>query len=203
MEIVFSRDTKHVSDLLLPRGRRVGDITSGTMLGTRGSGLIREARRTLDLEMAKKEEKMRTLPPRKKAQKPSQPKHQLNRPSGAPANTEKWLASQDASVLTIQASSAGYGAGNFAVISVNGAKVEVEKNVHGHDRGLHVVLVNPENGKVEWTKVFDTYEKPEGFDYFCANVHIPHGFIVVAACKDECTSNLSAFGRSWFKFMGS
>ena len=42
------------------------------------------------------------------------------------------------------------------------------------------------NGRVEPTKVFDTYEKSNGFGEFVES-DIPDGFIVVAACKDECT----------------
>lgn len=89
------------------------------------------------------------------------------------------------------------------MISVNDEPVAVEKNVNDHDRGLHVVLINPETKKVEWSKVFDTYAKAEGFDYFVGNVEIPGGFIVAAACKDDCASHLSDVGKSWFRFMGS
>ena len=58
------------------------------------------------------------------------------------------------------------------------------------------------NGRVEPTKVFDTYEKSNGFGEFVES-DIPDGHIVVAACKDECSTGLSVNGKLWFTKMGS
>ena len=77
-----------------------------------------------------------------------------------------------------------------------------EKNESGHFRGLHIVVVNPSKARVELAKVFDTYKTADGFDDFIAS-DIPEGHIVVAACKDDCASNLSPKARQWFVEMGS
>ena len=62
------------------------------------------------------------------------------------------------------------------------------------DRGLHIVVINPENYKVEQSKVFDTYASSEGFDEFISEM-IPDSYIIVAACKDDCVKSLSQAGR--------
>ena len=64
------------------------------------------------------------------------------------------------------------------------------QNDHGHFRGLHMVVINPTNGKIETAKVFDTYITSEGIDDFITR-EMPEGWIVVAACKDECVTQLS------------
>lgn len=75
-------------------------------------------------------------------------------------------------------------------------------NQNNNYRGLHIVVLNPKNGKVETTKVFDTYKSSENFDKFICN-KIPKNHIIVAACKDECTNRLSQTAKSWFAAMGS
>lgn len=59
-------------------------------------------------------------------------------------------------LVQIQAFSSGYNGGNFALIRINGKIVKVEKNEHNHYRGLHIVVINPKNFKVVFSKVFDT-----------------------------------------------
>lgn len=90
----------------------------------------------------------------------------------------------------------------MAKISVNGLIVLVETNEHGNYRGLHMVVVNPSNGGVEWARVFDTYESADSFENHIT-YEIPEGYIVVAACKDDCAANLSKYSRQWFANMGS
>ena len=80
--------------------------------------------------------------------------------------------------------------------------VEVEKNENNHYRGLHIVLVNSANGKVEVAQAFDTSASAQGFDNFIAN-ELDEGYYVVAACKDDCVTNLSQAGKKWFASMGS
>ena len=50
--------------------------------------------------------------------------------------------------------------------------------------------------------VFDTYKTCVELDQFI-KCNIPDGYIVVAACQDECSSRLSDFAKSWFQSMGS
>ena len=49
-------------------------------------------------------------------------------------------------MYVIQAESAGFKHGNKASIHINDLQVEFEKN-NGHYRGLHIAVINPENGK--------------------------------------------------------
>lgn len=104
--------------------------------------------------------------------------------------------------MFIKASSAGFNSGDFAKISINDIEVQVEANTDNHYRGLHMVIVNPNNGFVNSAKVFDTYKTSEHFDNFI-HAFIPDKSIVVAACKDECSVNLSNEGKYWFSQMGS
>ena len=66
-----------------------------------------------------------------------------------------------------------------------------------------MVIVDPRNGNIEYAKVFDTYKSSTLFEEFIASLDIPTGFIILAACKDECTSNLSDTAKRWFADMGS
>ena len=52
------------------------------------------------------------------------------------------------------------------------------------------------------SKVFDTYKSPESFDHFVKQ-GVPDGYIVIAACKDDCVTKLSQKGKTWFANMGS
>lgn len=85
-------------------------------------------------------------------------------------------------MIVIQVHSAGHNAGNFAKVLINDAPVQpLPKNENGHHRGLHVVIIHPQTGKVEMAKVFDTYKSSSAFDGFITK-GIPYGYIVVAAC---------------------
>ena len=74
----------------------------------------------------------------------------------------------------------------------------VPKNESGHFRGLHIVVINPLDCSVVFAKVFDTYASSDGFDNFIRTSKIPEGFIIVAACKDDCTAKLSDKAKTWF-----
>lgn len=52
----------------------------------------------------------------------------------------------------------------MAEILVNGEKVYIGKNESGHFRGLHVVIINVSDGKVEFAKAFDTYKTSKEFE---------------------------------------
>lgn len=52
------------------------------------------------------------------------------------------------------------------------------------------------------TKVFDTYKTSIGFHKFIAQ-DIPKGCIVLAACQDDMSTNLSMDFKEWFSEMGS
>ena len=105
-------------------------------------------------------------------------------------------------MFVIQASSAGYIAGDFAKISINGEQVYVEKNELGHYRGIHLVVLNPFTGKVELARVFDTFHSSEVFERFIRHI-VPENYVLVAACKDECVTNLSQAAKQWFANLGS
>ena len=105
-------------------------------------------------------------------------------------------------MLVVQASSAGFYGGKMAEITINDVLVEVEKNENNHYRGLHIVIINRFNGEVESAKVFDTYKASNSLDNFI-DQGIPDNSIVVAACNDECVTNLSLAVKKWFESMGS
>lgn len=89
-----------------------------------------------------------------------------------------------------------------AKIMINDVAVEMVKNENGHYRGLHVAVVDPNDGKVEVAKCFDTHKSSEEFEDFISNP-IPNGHIVVATCRDEVSKNLSEKSRNWFTRLGS
>ena len=105
-------------------------------------------------------------------------------------------------VLIVRATSSGFHGGSFANITVNGLPVDISVNNHNHERGLHVVVINPESGEVESAKIYDTHMHSEGLDAFIKN-GVPDGYIVAVACKDECANNISNNIRLWLSNMGS
>lgn len=105
--------------------------------------------------------------------------------------------------IVIQAASAGYTSGNSADITINDDPVGLEKNENNHQRGLHIVIIDPSNYKLVAAKIFDTYKSSNAFEEFISGDHLREGFVVVAACKDECTANLSPVVKKWFTDMGS
>lgn len=104
--------------------------------------------------------------------------------------------------LVVEASSAGFCAGDYATIKINDVEVELAPNENKHYRGLHIVLINQANGKVDLAQVFDTYATSIGFEDFIKK-GVPAGYIVAAAGKDDCTQQLSWNSRKWFVKMGS
>ena len=87
----------------------------------------------------------------------------------------------DDAIRIIQSMSSGKQGTNSATIKCNGDLIPIEKNVNGHYRGLHIVLMDPPTGEVKEAKVFDTYEKAEELKAFI-EAHKDSGYIVVAAC---------------------
>ena len=69
--------------------------------------------------------------------------------------------------MVIQVTSSGFDGPNCAGIKINNALVEVQKNQSNHHRGLHLVIINPSNFRIEYAKVFDTYKDSTSFDVFC------------------------------------
>lgn len=111
---------------------------------------------------------------------------------------EKAKKGEDPGVnVTITVQSAGYYAGDFAKILVNDELVIMEPNENNHFRGLHIVIINPENGNIEFAEVFDTHETSDNLNQLIASI-IPRGQIVVAAVRDDAFAKLSVFARSWF-----
>ena len=61
-------------------------------------------------------------------------------------------------LIVLQASSSCFKSINQAKITINDKKIDVDPNENGHTRGLHLAVINPNNGKVVYTSVFDTYQ---------------------------------------------
>ena len=51
--------------------------------------------------------------------------------------------------MNIYAFSAGFQAGNNAIITINNVPVYVARNVNNHYRGLHIVIINSRTSKPE------------------------------------------------------
>ena len=66
---------------------------------------------------------------------------------------------------------------------------------------MHIVVIDPKNGEIEWARVFDTHESSEEFEEFCGKIQ--QGHIVVAACKEDCQKNMSNGIKNFFAYMGS
>ena len=117
----------------------------------------------------------------------------------------------DKNLLVITVTSAGGKGPPNAQILVNDEPVAVSAKEFGKyrkpqsnsaHRGLHLAVINPENGFVEIAAVYDTSESSLAFDNFIDS-DIPEGYIVAAACNDDFTAEISEGGLGWFESMGS
>lgn len=86
--------------------------------------------------------------------------------------------------MVIQVQSAGYDGGNLANITINNKAVKTHS---GTNRGLHIVILNPDDGSISTAMCFDTHHSSLELDAFIA-AGVPEGKIVVAACRDECSA---------------
>ena len=110
----------------------------------------------------------------------------------------------DTTVMVVRATSAGFEAGNMAEILINNVPVVCEANENGHDRGLHLVVINSLTGAVVTARVFDSHHSGRALrDYVEAAKKLPDGHIVVVACKDDCVSSLPAAAELWLAELGS
>ena len=102
----------------------------------------------------------------------------------------------------VKAHSAGVGCEACTEITINDEKVKMETNPQNNSNGLHIVVINSANGRIELAKIFDTSSSSAKFDQFIGN-QIPHGYIIAAACHHDCVSNLSQSAKQWFQNTGS
>lgn len=93
-------------------------------------------------------------------------------------------------VLVIRATSSGFSGDAFAQITVNNFPVNLQKSSEANAPGLHIVVINPLNGDIEFAKVFDTSKSSKEFDEFVTS-GCKEGYIIVATCEDDCTRQLS------------
>ena len=59
-------------------------------------------------------------------------------------------------------------------------------------------MINRISGRVEVAKAFDTYKRSDTFNEFISDEGIAFGSIIVAACMDDCITNMSREAKSWF-----
>ena len=69
-----------------------------------------------------------------------------------------WPETGPAETFVVQIKSAGYNAGNFSKISVNGEEVDIDKFENSGSRGLHIVILDMMDDSLVLSEVFDTYK---------------------------------------------
>ena len=93
--------------------------------------------------------------------------------------------------MILQVESAAFYAGNYSKVTLDDVHIQLRKNSSGHYRGVHIILINPISGKVEFAKVFDTYKSSIALNNFIESKMIKEGTVVVVSCKDDCYKNFS------------
>ncbi|RPI02961.1 MAG: hypothetical protein EHM72_02795 [Calditrichaeota bacterium] len=109
-----------------------------------------------------------------------------------PASVGKeWLAD-------IQVVSAGLADGNYAHFAVN------DQTVFTGARGINLVAVNHEEGRVLHRRTFDTYAAAAESDSLAAFLtRLADNTIILAGVMDDGAANLTATGRAAFESLGS
>ena len=104
--------------------------------------------------------------------------------------------------MKVSVKSAGIKAGNMCKINVLGKEVKILKSEKSKSRrGMNLVVVNPNNGKIFLAKAFDTLLTSAPLE--SALNSIPFGFIIAIGIKDEGTRRLSSKVKRFFKDIGS
>ena len=67
-------------------------------------------------------------------------------------------------MITIEVFSSGFMGTDHAEIGIDNIGIEMDPNESGHFRGLHIVVINPFTGEVEWCQVFDTYKSSKNLN---------------------------------------
>ena len=122
---------------------------------------------------------------------------------------QKKYAEYEDLVMVVKVASGGYNAGNFAKITINDVEVPLKMNEKIvpedtiHDRGLHVVVINPHDGRLDSVNVFDTYATSLTLRKFISTAIFKKDYIVAAACKDDMARLLHKKCKDWFEHMGS
>ena len=71
-----------------------------------------------------------------------------------------------ANTLIINASSSGFDGSNDSQMTINGKTIVMQENENGNLRGLHLAVINPEQGQIVSAMVFDTYKTSSALDNF-------------------------------------
>ena len=127
-------------------------------------------------------------------------------PSGPALDTLRAMTNYPIHPMTVQVASCGWNYdndGGWAAIRVNELSLNIPKNENQNYRGLHLAVVDPKTSKAIIKECFDTYSSSTKLEEFIASDLVPDGFIVAAACRDDCVKSLSETTKKWFESMGS
>ena len=75
---------------------------------------------------------------------------------------------------------------DFTKIMINDERIKFEPNYSDDYRGMHIVLINSNTGKIVHKEIFDTSNSSEKLEEWIGD-GLPDGFIVVVAWNNECT----------------
>ena len=103
--------------------------------------------------------------------------------------------------LDVYADSAGFVSGNFATIQVGDLMIDLCTEVNCPTRGMNMVVLDPNSGKIVLMNTFDTHESSA--EFAAALAKLIKGSIVVVSVKDEASKNLSWEVKEFFEKMGS
>ncbi len=98
----------------------------------------------------------------------------------------------------ITVSSASMGSGNYARFIING------QQVYSGSRGMNIVTLDAETGRVTHKKSFDTYASRQQADSLTAFLNsLPANTVVLAGIRDDGANNLHQAAREAFQALGS
>lgn len=105
--------------------------------------------------------------------------------------------------FSIAAQSGGYQAGNFAVLELKRDGIPVHTSIV-FGRGLNVLVIDPTEGRVIETGVFDTHISAEDSDELAKLIEwLEPSTVVVAIVKDDAYEHLTEAAKSALETLGS
>ena len=136
---------------------------------------------------------------------PHQQAIELSGTSSAQVSARVHLKSSYQQFFEITAESAGLRSDNYATITLNGTVVDIP--YVGHDRGMHVMVVNEVTGKIVHRQVFDTSAESGAFSSSHQFVELiqalPEGRLVAIAIKEEAMAHMSDAAKQACESIGS
>ena len=107
--------------------------------------------------------------------------------------------------MKVEVESQGQEAGGNSIITMNGKKIYIKPNRSGHQRGMNLVIIEPNTNKVIHAQAYDHWgrNKQDAEDFGNKLADLPKDMIVAVGVADDGSTNLDYKAKLILGTMGS